>query len=249
MKFLHCNAFVLGTALLISGQAKDEKKEAKPILPTVRVPRINGPIQVDGKLDEETWERAPKLALKAADGDDRAVRRTEVRLLHDGARLYVAFHCEDPDIWTAHQGRDSHMWTEDVVEVFIDIDDSEPGYVELEVSPLGDLFDAIFFEPRKKVLMAWNPEIQVEVSADGTVNRRGDTDRSWTVEMAIPAADLTPAPGVGRPGADIQPAIPWRMNFYRNEKSDEREKGELQAWAAVRGDFHATALFGHVVFE
>jgi hypothetical protein len=139
------------------------------------------------------------------------------------------------------------MWTEDVVEVFIDLDPSDPAYVELEVNPLGDLFDGIFFQHRREVLMSWNPDVRVAVQVDGTAGERGDRDRSWTVEMAIPVGDLAPAPAVGRPGAEIRPGAAWRVNFYRNERSGEG--GELQAWAPVRGDFHARELFGRVVFD
>ncbi len=99
--------------------------------------------------------------------------------------------------------------------------------------------------------MSWNPPIQVAVKVEGTVNRRDDTDRSWTVEMAIPVGDLAPAPGVGKPGAEAREGAVWRINFYRNERSGDRpgDRGELQAWAPVQGDFHAPALFGRAVFE
>jgi len=215
--------------------------------PELRVKKAAGSIQIDGKLDEEAWRGAARLSLCAADGSKEASRPTEVRIAYDEKRLYVAFRCDDPDIWTDHRGRDSHMWTEDVVEAFIDLDPRDPEYVELEVNPFGDLFDGLFFERRGKVLMSWNPAIDVAVAADGTVNERSDTDRSWTVEMAIPVGDLTPSRGVGRPGTEIQPGTAWRINFYRGERSGEAR--ELQAWAPVKGDFHATELFGRIVFE
>jgi len=140
------------------------------------------------------------------------------------------------------------MWTEDVVEAFIDVDPSDPAYVELEVNPHGDLFDGIFFQHRGEVLMAWNPEIQVAVSVDGTVDQRNDTDRSWTVEMAIPAADLAPSESLGKPGAVMKPGTSWGINLYRVERG-RPEKPELQAWAPVEGDFHAADRFGRIVFE
>ncbi len=223
-------------------------------VPEARVKKATGPIEVDGKLDEAAWKGAASLKLRSADGKRDAGRSTEVRVLWDEKSFYLAFECEDPDIWTAHRGRDSHMWTEDVVEAFIDLDPSEPGYVELEVNPRGDLFDGMFFAHRKCVLMSWNPGIRVAVAVDGTVDRRGDTDRSWTVEMAIPVADLAPSPGVGKPGAELKPGTEWRINFYRNERSGGGAAaggggGELQAWAPVKDDFHAPALFGRIVFE
>ena len=217
-------------------------------VPEVHVKKSAGEIKVDGKLDEAAWKAAAEVKLRSFDGKKDAGRATAVKILWDEKYLYLAFECQDPDIWTAHRGRDSFMWTEDVVEAFIDVDPSEPGYVELEVSPRGDLFDGLFLAHRTKVLMSWNPEIRVAVSVDGTVDRRDDVDRSWTVEMAIPVADLAPAPKVGLPGAEIKPGTAWRINFYRNEVSG-KEEGELQAWAPVKNDFHAPELFGKIVFE
>ncbi len=217
-------------------------------VPEIRARKARSGIQVDGRLQEESWKDAQGINLRSADGKRDASRTTMVKLLYDERNLYMAFHCEDPDIWTDHRGRDSHMWTEDVVESFIDLNPGDPEYVELEVNPTGDLFDGFFFQHRRNVLMSWNPDIQVAVQVDGTTNKRDDTDRSWTVEMAIPVGDLTLSPGVGKPGVVIEPGMAWRINFYRNERSGE-EHGELQAWAPVRGDFHAPALFGKVVFE
>jgi hypothetical protein len=221
--------------------------EATPAPKEVRAAKASGPIKIDGKLDEEAWRQAGSFLLRSADGKREASRRTTVRILHDRERIYVAFECEDPDVWTDHRGRDSHMWTEDVVEVFIDPDPRDPGYVELEVNPLGDLFDGMFFQLRRQVLMSWNPAIELAVGVEGTVNRRDDTDRSWTVEMAIPVGDLALSEGVGRPGAELRSGTSFTINFYRNERT--KEGNELQAWAPVRGDFHETGLFGRVIFE
>jgi cellulose/xylan binding protein with CBM9 domain len=217
-------------------------------VPEAHVKKAAGEIKIDGKLDEAAWKGASVVKLRGADGKKDAGHATSVKILWDENSLYLAFECQDPDIWTAHRGRDSFLWTEDVVEAFIDVDPSEPGYVELEVSPRGDLFDGLFLAHRTKVLMSWNPEIRVAVSVDGTVDRRDDVDRSWTVEMAIPVADLAPAPKVGAPGAEIKPGTAWRINFYRNEVSG-KDAAEAQAWAPVKNDFHAPELFGKIVFE
>src|SRR5262249_30302010 len=82
-------------------------------LPEIHVPRTKAAIRIDGKLDEADWAGAPRILLRKLDGT-AASQRTEARILHDGAHVYIAFQAEDPDVWTAHQGRDSHMWTEDV---------------------------------------------------------------------------------------------------------------------------------------
>ena len=115
------------------------------------------------------------------------------------------------------------------------------------MNPRGDLFDALFLDRRRKVLPAWNPDIVVAVAVDGTVDRRDDVDRSWTVEMSIPLADLAPQPSLGKPAVEVGPGTVFGVNFYRNERSGDG--GEMQAWAPVRDDFHVPDLFGRMVFE
>ena len=239
----------LCAALLIGGASLAVLGQNAAAPQTVKVRRAAQPPRVDGKLDDAVWKDAARVVLGAALGGPPAEAPTEAWLAYDATHLFLAFRCPDPDIWTAHRGRDAHMWTEDVVEAFIDLDPADPEYVELEVNPHGDLFDGLFFERHKKVLMSWNPDIQVKVVVDGTVDQRGDKDRAWTVEMAIPIGDLTPSSGVGRPGAAIQPGTTWGLNLYRGERSGNAEKSRLEAWSPVKGDFHETTLFGRIVFE
>jgi hypothetical protein len=116
------------------------------------------------------------------------------------------------------------------------------------VNPKGGLFDGMFFAHRKNVVMSWNPAIQVAVAVDGTVNARDDKDRSWTVEMSIPVAELAPAQAVQKPNPPLKSGTEWRMEFCRNDSSKGLED-ELQSWTPVPNDFHATAAYGRVIFE
>jgi hypothetical protein len=211
------------------------------------VPRTTAPIAIDGKLDEPDWARAPRVLLRKLDGSE-ATRRTEARLLHDVDHVYVAFKAEDPDIWTEHEERDSRMWKEDVVEVFVDVDPSDPLYAEIEVNPKGGLFDVFLFEHRGRSLRAWNPDIKTAVEVEGTVNQRDDKDRSWTVEMSIPAAELAPVPLMRRSQPPIATGTVWRMEICRVDNSKGLPE-ELQSWTTVPNDFHVAEAYGRVVFE
>jgi hypothetical protein len=213
----------------------------------IHVPRITGPITIDGKLDEADWAKAPRVSLRKMDGSE-ATRHTEVRLLHDDDRVYFGFFVEDPDIWTDHDTRDSRMWTEDVVEVFIDVDPSDPYYAEIEVNPKGTLFDVFLFEHRGRCLKAWDPPIEVAVQVDGTVNQRDDKDRSWTVEMSVPARDMAPMPLLKDPPPVLTPGTAWRMELCRNDSSKGLDR-ELTSWTPVPNDFHAVSAYGRVVFD
>jgi hypothetical protein len=79
------------------------------------------------------------------------------------------------------------------------------------------------------------------VRVDGTLNRRSDRDRGWTVELAIPFADLgltrAPAPG------DV-----WRMNLYRFDPSAENRYAAWSPTLGERADFHKPDRFGYLEF-
>ncbi len=82
----------------------------------------------------------------------------------------------------------------------------------------------------------------------GDRHKRDDADRSWTVEMSIPIADLAPETTLGKPSAEARPGAVWGINFYRVERSGAAD-AELQAWGPVKGDFHAVQFYGRAVFE
>jgi hypothetical protein len=148
-------------------------------------------------------------------------------------------------VWSTFTARDSNTWEQEVIEVFIDEDGDGKDYLELQVTPTNVVFDAKFATHRSdlKAARAWNMEgLQTAVTVDGTVNAREDTDKSWTVEMAIPAAQV---PGVN---AQLANGAQWRVNLFRWDAP----KGGSQKAAAfsppVVPDFHALKKFGRLRF-
>jgi hypothetical protein len=164
------------------------------------------------------------------------------KVLYDDEYLYFAFENADPNIWSTFEKRDVHLWTEEVVEVFLQPDPSHPSYIELEVNPLGTMLDIFLIDVRKPIpYPSWNSHgllwaVAVEGSVDG---EPGDT--RWSVEMALPLADAITAPHI-----PPQPGDRWRANLYRVESRPERAG---LAWAPTRvRDFHRPERFGELVF-
>ncbi len=109
--------------------------------------------------------------------------------------------------------------------------------------------------PRGKrwAFLAWDfPGLQSKVHINGTLNQESDTDRGWTVELALPWSGMKiPAHGDDR-------AIPpnesdtWRMDFSRfnqyREPSPARDSG---GWALSHHgvwDSHIPEVFAKVTF-
>ena len=57
-------------------------------------------------------------------------------------RCMSAIVCDDPDIWGEATARDSHIYNEEVAELFLAPGFATPvHYYEFEVNPLGALLD------------------------------------------------------------------------------------------------------------
>ena len=183
--------------------------------------RTAQPLKVDGRLDEAAW-RAAAWTDDFVDIEGPAEPaprfRTRAKMLWDSTNLYIAAELTEPDVWATITERDAVIFRDNDFEVFIDPDGDTHQYYELEVNALGTAWDLFLQKPYRDnghALNGWDIRgLQVGTRVDGTLNRPGDTDRGWTVELTLPWAALgeaanTPAP----PRAGDQ----WRVNFSRVE--------------------------------
>lgn len=209
------------------------------MIPETLVRRIPT-VERSGFPDDGSWSSASVLDLVRAQDGRRVAFETRTRLLDDGRRLFVRFDCDDDDVWATLAHRDEPLWEEEVVEVFLAPGDGVPArYVEIEVNPLGTIFDAQVTNPggrrdTMKVDTAWN--------ASGLAARVvRPTTGGWRAEIALPweAACAGDPPPV------------WRANFFRIDRPRGGE-AEFSCWSptlAVPPDFHKPSAFGRLVRE
>jgi len=232
----------------IKGKPGAEAPKARARLPMVRAAKLGEgeSITVDGKLDEPVWGRTVATAKwTSPDGKDRPAPETTARIVWTPTHVYIGVESVDDDIWSTFTERDSNTWEQEVIEVFIDADGDKKDYLELQVTPANVIFDAKFESHRSDLAKAraWNMEgLETAVAVDGTLNERGDTDKGYVVEMAIPVARV---PGAKAPLAH---GFTWRINLFR---WDAPKDGRQQAAAfspPIIGDFHALERFGRLRF-
>ena len=217
---------------------------AAPAVPEAHVRKAASPPKIDGVLDDAAWKSATALTLvDSLDGRPTKLRTT-ARLTWDDEALYVAFECEDPDVWGTFRNRDDPLYTQEVVEIFVDADADGRTYDEMEVSPHNVVFDAYFPARRQGMDLSWDSGLQSAVKVNGTLDDPSDRDQGWTVEMRIPFARLHSVPHV-----PPRPGNRWRFNLYRLDLPD-RKNAQGQAFSPLFvGDFHAVDRFAWLVFD
>jgi len=205
---------------------------------------------IDGTENDSIWQQIIPILLKDNRSGNEAQEselQTYVKACYDDSTLYFFFLCNDPDIWTSFTQRDEHLWENEAVEVFIDVDDVPETYVEIEVSPANVLFDSYIVDTVNidvaKTALFNLKGIRTAVAVSGTLNERDDKDDNWTVEIAIPFADLA-----NENIKQVTTATEIRVNFYRLDENQGMERTSY-AWSPTGGRFHKPAYFGNLTFK
>ncbi len=245
MKLIYCLLLIFEMFLMESFTKINER------IPVCVVPRIeNSIITIDGNLDEPVWDKIQKLILSVNESgisEKDSTVMTWVMVCSDSSKLYIAFICNDPDIWGNFTSRDDRLWKEEVVEVFIDTDNNPEDYIEIEVSPVNTLFDCYIVDTQRinveEAAKFDLKNIKNAVIIDGTLNKREDQDCKWTVEIAIPYEDI-----LNNRKYDIDNFEDWKINFYRVNRDHGKEDGKY-SWSPTLGKFHTPSKFGFLRFN
>src|SRR4051794_36741736 len=109
--------------------------------------RAAGPITIDGRLDEASWRMAPQSTpfVDIVTGEP-AWFDTRVSMLWDDDYLYFGFRAEETDVWGTMTQRDSKIWEENDLEVFIGggPENHPDTYYEFEVNALNTVYEVFW---------------------------------------------------------------------------------------------------------
>lgn len=192
--------------------------------------KLPGKIEIDGKMIEKAWERAPWTEYyQDIEGDKKPkpTLKTRCKMLWDADHLYIVAELEEPHVWGKLDKHDQIVFHDNDFEVFIDPDNDTHHYFELEFNALNTVFDLYLTKPyrnRGQLHKEWNAaNLKSAVFVEGTLNNPADKDKKWTVEMAIPFSSLqmndykAPKPANG---------ATWRINFSRVQWDTEVKDGD-----------------------
>jgi hypothetical protein len=197
--------------------------------------------------DVTAWKSAPRIQW----GPPPVT--TDFAALWSQDALYLRFDARDPSPWHTMTRRDEHLWEEEVVEAFLDLDRSGRNYAELEISPGNVVCDVRMVTPypNKKYDLTWNLEgleTRVVPFADGAGRTIG-----WTALARLPWTGFRTLASAARISLPPRPGDRWRFNVFRVERPGGKEHPEAGAvevaWSDPRSpSFHVPASFRDLVF-
>jgi predicted metalloprotease with PDZ domain len=226
--------------------------------------RANGPIRIDGRLDDDAWKAAPWTdAFVDIEGDSRPRPRLETRakMLWDDSYFYVAATLKEPHVWGTLREHDSVIFQDNDFEIFIDPDGDNHEYYEIELNALNTEWDLLLEKPYRDGGPAKNDweisGLKTSVHVDGTLNNANDVDHGWSVEFAIPWNALARYAHRPTPPRD---GDQWRVNFSRVEWRTKIADGQYRKvpdtpednWVwSPQGviDMHRPERWGYVQFS
>lgn len=104
--------------------------------------RVDEPLQIDGRLDEASWQAAPRSPrfVDLITGEP-TLYDTRAAVLWNDDYLYVGFWVEEPLVTAMLTERDALIYTDNDVELFIAGQDA---YYEFEINALGTIYEVFF---------------------------------------------------------------------------------------------------------
>lgn len=200
---------------------------------------VTSPPTIDGRLDEESWQTAPRNEFFVNHRTSTpAERDTEVRVLYDRTGLYVGYTVYEPaadKIPIETTSRDDHQWNPaHSVELFVDANGDKETYTHYIWGIDGSILDG------KKRRDA-NGMLKMDHAGFTSTTRRavGRYADRWTLEAWVPAEELGATPATGKA---------WRANFCRNLIRSDGEREPTSTVLMEGSGFHTPAKFAELRF-
>ncbi len=209
--------------------AKAEKWLAEPKgpgpKPTLRCAVARAKPRLDGRLDDEVWQRAKAATLKSDQHDDDAWPGA-VMTAYDGEFLYVAVQCRMAkgakyETTDGPRPRDGDLHGQDRVCLLIDLDRDFATYYRLTIDHRGWTGEDCWGDT------TWNPTWFVAAET---------TDGAWTAEAAIPLDQLT--------GRYPKSGHVWAIGIQRTVPG-----AGFQSWTRPASTAVMPEGFGYLIFD
>lgn len=225
--------FIILSLLWVSSSVYLHAQERKE----VSISRAFDPIQIDGKLDEVTWQKADVGSGYFQNFPTDTVManaKTELRFTYDDRYLYVGAKMYNPgprEYVTPSLRRDFRGGGNDMIVVGFDTFGDNTNAFQFGMNPFG---------VRREGLISNGGAIRGDLSLDWENKWTGEAYQGegyWSVEMAIPFKSIR-----FKEGAKV-----WNINSYRIDSGT----GERSTWNAIPRNFvlYSQAHTGRLLWD
>lgn len=239
----------LWLGLLAACSISEAVAEEPPVMREVVCRRAKTAPKLDGKIDDPVWADAMVLDRFPSfwKGTDNG-KGTRARLLWDDDALYIAGEMTDAEMRSFGTKHNDSLWNGDVFEMFFKPDANKPAYYEFQSNPKGVMFEVAFPARGAKLAGPFGelPTLGMTVVAvvDGTLDKPGDKDKGWTVEVRIPWTAFAPTGGKPKAGDT------WKFAICRYDYGPEGTEPILFSSAPLtQPSFHRHEDYGNLKFE
>jgi hypothetical protein len=184
-------------------------------------------LEIDGNLDKQAWAAAEKSApfVDMVSGA-KAWYDTRIAALYDDEKLYLAYWVEEPSVEATLTERDSLIFLDNDVEVFIDGDEC---YYELEINAFNTIYEVFFayhetLKPGSRLYKRpefdlYNHDVDVLSGfQDGMRYKKSPRGKRWAfmdwdfpgLETAVRIDGTINDPGSLDRGWTVEIALPWK---------------------------------------
>jgi hypothetical protein len=223
--------------------------------PLYKVAKAKGPITVDGKMDEDSWQNASVQPFSYFYRSDNTPEKqnTKFRMLWDNENLYLFYEMEDTSLTAREKNFDAKPYFDDCIEFFcMPVPDSIYMHFAFELNIWKVSYDFVilwkFNNGRHVYINSYNPVYKAEVTYNGTINIDTDIDRGWRIELAIPFTAFSDFYS----SYPAKPGTRWAFQAVRQDRnfvSDKmRSTSTLFPIYDIRKDVHQPSRFGLLEF-
>ncbi len=172
------------------------------------------------------------------------------RALWTDSGLALRYDVTDASPWSTLTQFDERLWTEEVVELFLDVGATGRSYAEFEWNPAGAVVDLWIDRAENRFDKDWN----AVGFASRVLPRRDDSGRTsgWTALGFVSWSALAPKapPSTALPP---KPGDRWRFNVFRIDRpfgpAEPDKDVHFLAWSPTgERSFHVPAAFREFVF-
>ena len=193
--------------------------------------RLSPPPHIDGNLGDACWKKAAVidslyLRLDRVFRPKRATGRSEIFVGYTGESFYVALKAykNRKDIVANHRGRDSNVWMDDSLEMFLDTNRDYRTFIQICVNSLGEYFDM-----SQEQRTAYNGEFRTGAKVE---------EDFWSVEIEIPYREL----GASKP----KKGTIWGFNAISTRMGVDAQQAQ---WVPSYGSPLNPPRFGFLIFD